>query len=117
MKLAGRVAIVTGAASDIRRAIAWEFACEGAAVEAVDIKPLVNTVCSVIQEEGGRAEPRVFDITDQDAYRKCVEEVAGAGGKNRRSGQQRCDLFLRGRSSRHASGRAGQWEPFRLARL
>ncbi len=81
MKLAGRVAIVTGAASGIGRAIAREFSREGAGVEAVDIKPLVNTVCSVIQEAGGTAEPHVCDITDQDAYRKCVEEIAARRGR------------------------------------
>jgi NAD(P)-dependent dehydrogenase (short-subunit alcohol dehydrogenase family) len=70
------VAIVTGAASGIGRAIAREFAGEGATVAAIDIKPLVNTVCSVIEELGGKVKPYVFDITDQDAYRTCVEEVA-----------------------------------------
>jgi 3-oxoacyl-[acyl-carrier protein] reductase len=81
LKLEGRIAIVTGAASGIGRAIAREFALQGATVAAVDIKPLVNTVCSVIQDLGGKAKPYVLDITDQDAYRKCVEEVAREGGK------------------------------------
>ena len=75
------MAIVTGAASGIGRAIAREFAWEGATVVAVDVRPLVNTVCSVIQEGSGNAKPYVFDITDQDAYRKCVQEVAGETGK------------------------------------
>lgn len=81
MKLAGRVAIVTGAASGIGRAIAREFAREGAVVAAIDINPLLTTVCSAIQEEGGNAKPFVLDLTDQEAYRKCVEEVGGERGK------------------------------------
>ena len=81
MKLEGRVAIVTGAASGIGRAIAREFAQEGATVAAVDLKPLVNAVCSVIQEQGGKVKPHVFDVTDQDAYQKCVDEVARESGK------------------------------------
>ena len=75
------MAIVTGAGSGIGRAIARVFAQEGATVAAVDMRPLVNTVCSVIEEQGGKVKPYVFDITDQDAYRKCVEEVAGENGK------------------------------------
>jgi 3-oxoacyl-[acyl-carrier protein] reductase len=81
MKLEGRVAIVTGAASGIGRAIAREFAQEGATVAAVDLKPLLNTVCSVIQEQGGKVKPHVFDVTDQDAYQKCVDEVVRESGK------------------------------------
>ena len=81
MKLEGRVAIVTGAASGIGRAIAREFAQEGATVAAVDLKPLLNTVCSVIQEQGGKVKPHVFDITDRDAYQKCVDEVARESGR------------------------------------
>jgi NAD(P)-dependent dehydrogenase (short-subunit alcohol dehydrogenase family) len=77
----GRVAVVTGAASGIGRSIARELAGEGASVAAVDLNPRGKTVCSVIEEEGGKVKPYVFDITDQEAYRKCVEEVAEENGK------------------------------------
>ena len=80
MRLDGRVAIVTGAASGIGRSIARELASEGASVAAVDVNPLVKTVCSVIENTGGKVKPYVFDITDQPAYRQCVEEVAAENG-------------------------------------
>jgi len=81
MRLDGRVAIVTGAASGIGRSIARELAGEGAIVAAVDVNPLVKTVCSVIEDMGGKVKPYVFDVTDQAAYRQCVEEVAAENGK------------------------------------
>jgi NAD(P)-dependent dehydrogenase (short-subunit alcohol dehydrogenase family) len=39
MKLSGRVAIVTGSGSRIRRGIAQRFATEGASVVNADVKP------------------------------------------------------------------------------
>lgn len=65
----------------IGRSIAREIAAEGANVAAVDMNPRVKTVCSVIEDLGGKVNPYVFNITDQDAYRQCVEEVVRDNGK------------------------------------
>jgi len=65
MRLAGRVVIVTGAASGIGRATARELAAEGAIVAAVDVPPGLTTVCRAIEDQGGKAKPFVFDITGQ----------------------------------------------------
>ncbi len=56
MKLGNKVALVTGAASGIGKAIAIEFANEGAAVVASDIDPgSLNQVVSEINAAGGNA--------------------------------------------------------------
>ncbi len=81
MKLEGRVAIVTGGASGIGRAIAHELSREGAMVAALDVNPRITTVCRVIEEKGGAIRPYMVDITDQEAYRRCVEEVAREKGR------------------------------------
>jgi len=76
MELEGRVAIVSGAAQGIGAAIARAFAQAGATVAAVDRKAEVEQVCAEIrQAKGGRAVPYIFDITDHDAYKNCVEEL------------------------------------------
>jgi NAD(P)-dependent dehydrogenase (short-subunit alcohol dehydrogenase family) len=64
MKLEGRVAIVTGAASGIARATAIMFAREGALVTAVDRdqEGLAETL-SLIRAEGGRAESFCADVS------------------------------------------------------
>jgi NAD(P)-dependent dehydrogenase (short-subunit alcohol dehydrogenase family) len=53
--LAGKTAIVTGAASGIGRASALLFASEGAAVVALDRAPEVEATVAAIRSGGGRA--------------------------------------------------------------
>lgn len=81
MKLNGRVALVTGAAQGIGAAILSEFVREGATVAAIDRKKEVEQACREASGHGGQAHPYVFDITDRDAYRRCVDEVAKENGK------------------------------------
>ena len=81
MKLNGRVALVTGAAQGIGAAILAEFIREGATVAAIDRKQEVEETCRENSGRHGRALPFVFDITDQEAYARCVQAVAGQFGK------------------------------------
>ncbi|MEM8563137.1 MAG: SDR family oxidoreductase [Pseudomonadota bacterium] len=62
-QLAGKVAIVTGAARGLGRAYAEAMAAEGAAVMACDLNSCDDTVAA-IESAGGRAASTVTDITD-----------------------------------------------------
>lgn len=62
--LAGRIAIVTGAADGIGRAIALVLAEHGAAVAIVDVDPEGVTVAQAISDEGGRATFVAADVSD-----------------------------------------------------
>lgn len=81
MRLRGRVAAVTGAAQGIGAAIAKEFGCEGAIVAAIDRKSEVERVCDELRTNHVRAEAYVFDITDQNAYRSCIEDIVRREGR------------------------------------
>jgi NAD(P)-dependent dehydrogenase (short-subunit alcohol dehydrogenase family) len=65
---AGKVAIVTGAASGIGRATAERLRSDGAAVVGLDINP---AVVDTLRGPGLRAV--VCDVTDDEALRKCVD--------------------------------------------
>jgi len=81
MRLEGKAAVITGAASGIGREAALLFAAEGAAVAAVDLnEEAVRTVVSDIIAAGGTAIPVVADIshdTDVAAMIAATEEAFG----------------------------------------
>lgn len=68
-RLAGRVAVVTGAASGIGAATARRLAAEGAAVVAVDLAAdEVERVAADIRAEGGASTAVVGDVSQPDAW-------------------------------------------------
>ena len=75
--IAGRVAIITGAASGMGEATAYLFADEGARLALVDLsaEPL-QRVAETIRSEGGEVETAVFDVSDGNEARQGVERFA-----------------------------------------
>lgn len=72
--IAGRVAIVTGAASGMGRATARLFASEGAHVAMTDIDA---TACAVLAAEcGNGAKAYALDVADKDAIARVVAQIA-----------------------------------------
>jgi NAD(P)-dependent dehydrogenase (short-subunit alcohol dehydrogenase family) len=79
-RLAGRVAIVTGAGRGIGVAYAKALAAEGAKVAVCDVLDPDNTV-NIIKQQGGEALGFRTDVTDSKAVTAMVEETVAAFGK------------------------------------
>lgn len=81
--LAGRVAIVTGAARNIGRAIALSLAHEGAAVvvNARSAKAEAQAVADEIARAGGRAVAHLADVTDERAVGEMAAAAKAAFGR------------------------------------
>ena len=81
-RLAGKVAVITGAARSIGAEIARSFASEGAAVVAADILgEEAEGVVAAVRSAGGRAEAIATDISSSDQvdrlFRRVEEQFGG----------------------------------------
>ena len=74
--LEGKVAIVTGSAQGIGRAIALNLAQGGARIVLTDMRePKLDEVVKEIEAQGSKAIRFVVDVTDREAVRKVVEQT------------------------------------------
>ena len=79
--LAGKVALVTGAANGIGRAIARRLAAEGCTVGIFDLDETGALACAgAIQTQGGHSHVEVVDIGDHGAVEGAVESLEAARG-------------------------------------
>src|SRR5437588_6955663 len=88
-RLAGKVALITGAARGIGRAQAVRFAQEGAAIVALDICGPVETVvvqhstpadldttASLVAEAGGQVHTEIVDVRDRAGVQAAADRAA-----------------------------------------
>ena len=78
----GKVAVVTGAASGIGRALAEAFAAAGSAVVVADLDGAgAETVAAGIRASGGEAEAMAVDVTDAAAVDRLAADTLARFGR------------------------------------
>jgi NAD(P)-dependent dehydrogenase (short-subunit alcohol dehydrogenase family) len=81
VKLAGKVALITGSSPNINGGIAYGLADEGAQVVCVDVNPAYAEACaSGIRARGGNALGVVCDVTDEEQVAAAVANAREAYG-------------------------------------
>jgi len=81
VRLKGKVAIVTGAASGIGREIAFVYSREGAKLAIADLnKDAADAVAGELRKRGGQAIGVAMDVTREDAVDAGVAAVVSAFG-------------------------------------
>ncbi|MBB3113290.1 NAD(P)-dependent dehydrogenase (short-subunit alcohol dehydrogenase family) [Paenibacillus phyllosphaerae] len=76
MKLSGKVAVVTGAASGMGKAIAELFAAEGASVVVADLRlEAAQAVVSGIEASGGKALALVANVAKEEDVQSLIDDT------------------------------------------
>jgi NAD(P)-dependent dehydrogenase (short-subunit alcohol dehydrogenase family) len=78
MKLAGKIAVVTGAARGLGRAVARLYAQEGATVFALD---MLGEEVSTLSNEQGDIRPRRMDVTDAQDVADTMAAIEAEAGR------------------------------------
>ena len=96
-KLAGKVAVVTGASKGIGASIAEHLAAEGASVVVnySSSKTGAEAVVKRIQEQGGNAVAVQADVAKRDEIKRLFAEAKAALRKTGCAGEQRRCLWVR----------------------
>src|SRR6478752_7084104 len=82
VRLAGKVALITGAGVGIGRATALLFAREGASVAVVDInEATAQETTGLIEKAGGKAAAIQADVSSAEAVQRMFHETLSAFGR------------------------------------
>lgn len=81
MRLAGKVALITGTASGIGRAAALRFAAEGARIAAVDVAEANAETAEMVMQRGGEAIAVRADVTVEAEVAAAFEAAESAFGR------------------------------------
>jgi gluconate 5-dehydrogenase len=80
--LEGQIALITGAGRGIGFAFARALAAAGAHVVVNDLNAgVADSACEHIRDEGGKASPAVFDVTDFDSLDTVVDGIVADLGR------------------------------------
>lgn len=104
-RLAGRVAVVTAAASGIGRATALRMGREGARLVAIDLDPGVHDVAATLRDDGREASAITLDCTDRAGIEAAFAGIQAELG--------RVDILVNGvgRSARDKLGPFAESDP------